>query len=74
MPYHLWQNIPIMARALVWLEDSTFAAWGCNECGWITPSGRQSGETPPAVKEAFNKHECAKFPRFTPISSEVSKR
>ena len=28
----------IMARNLVWLENFSFAAWGCAECSWITPS------------------------------------
>jgi hypothetical protein len=63
MRYHVWQNIPIMARTLVWLENGTFGAWGCDKCGWLTPSRTESIEAP--VKEAFNKHECAKFPRFT---------
>jgi hypothetical protein len=54
-----------MARALVRLEDTTFAAWGCEDCAWIMPGGRESGKPPLAVKEAFNKHECAKFPRFS---------
>jgi|HubBroStandDraft_4_1064222.scaffolds.fasta_scaffold38055_3 hypothetical protein len=41
-------------------ENSTFSAGGCTECGWITTSRTKSSEAPPAVKEAFNKHQCAK--------------
>jgi hypothetical protein len=54
MPYH-------MARELIWLEDSTFAAWGCSQCGWIvTNAGITAAGKPPArVKDAFDKHECA---------------
>jgi hypothetical protein len=51
-----------MARELVWLENSTFAAWGCAACAWVMPG--QSGKPPREVKEAFNQHECAKFPRL----------
>ena len=52
-----------MARALVWLENSTFAAWGCEACGWIMPKPRSVSDTPPAeVKEAFNKHEVSETP------------
>jgi hypothetical protein len=56
-----------MARELVWRENSSFAAWGCKACGWImtdsgpTPAGRPLNQ----VKEAFDKHECSKFPRRT---------
>jgi hypothetical protein len=53
-----------MARELVWLEDNTFAAWGCKRCGWILPGKRSNGPSP-EVKEAFSKHECAKTPRRT---------
>jgi hypothetical protein len=49
-----------MKRELVWLENSTFAAWGCGACGWIMPNPRfASSDTPSGeVKEAFNEHEC----------------
>jgi hypothetical protein len=36
------RNSAAMARELVWLEDSTFAAWGCNTCGWILPRKRSN--------------------------------
>jgi hypothetical protein len=52
-----------MGRKLVWLENSTFAAWGCEDCAWIMPPRKVSGEPTNEVQEAFNKHECAKFPR-----------
>ena len=54
-----------MARELVWLEDSSFAAWGCKECNWIIPNpgSTVSGKPPAKVLEAFDKHECAMFPR-----------
>jgi hypothetical protein len=61
----------IMARALLWLEDNTFAAWGCEKCAWIMPGSRGSGEPFPAVKEGFDKHECAKFPRFSRAQAEL---
>jgi hypothetical protein len=54
-----------MARELIWLENSTFAAWGCTGCAWIisNPEPAVSGKPPATVKETFDKHECAKFPR-----------
>jgi len=54
-----------MGRELVWLEDSTFAAWGCSLCAWIVPNPAAivSGKPPTSVKDAFDKHECDKFPR-----------
>jgi hypothetical protein len=54
-----------MARELLWLENSTFAAWGCAECNWIVPNpGSAVFHKPPAkVKEAFDQHECAQYPR-----------
>jgi hypothetical protein len=55
-----------MARKLVWLENNTFAAWGCDACGWIVSGRDVSGEPYLAVKGAFNKHDCAKFPRALP--------
>ena len=55
-----------MARELVWLENFTFAAWGCSTCAWIFPNPGEavSGKPQANVKEAFDKHECAKFPRI----------
>jgi hypothetical protein len=55
-----------MARELVWLENDTFAAWGCSECSWIVnPETKRSEKPSTRVKDAFNKHDCAAFPRFT---------
>jgi len=56
-----------MPRELVWLENGTFAAWGCGACGWIMPNPRSASSDVPSaeVKEAFNKHECQKHPRKT---------
>jgi hypothetical protein len=54
-----------MARELVWLENSTFTAWGCTACGWIVPGTNERGKPSLAVKTAFNKHDCAKYPRQT---------
>ena len=55
-----------MAREPVWLENNTFAAWGCTGCAWIIPNPGPtvSGKPPATVKDAFDKHECAKFPRI----------
>ena len=55
-----------MARELVWFENSSFAAWGCTMCSWLLPNaGPSSSVKPPTtVKEAFNQHECAQFPRL----------
>jgi hypothetical protein len=61
----------IMARALLRLEDDTFAAWACGECAWIVPGGRESGKPLLAVKEGFDKHECAKYPRFSRAQAEL---
>jgi hypothetical protein len=54
-----------MAREIVWLENISFAAWGCSACNWILPGPRptESGRSPATIKEAFDKHECAKSPR-----------
>lgn len=54
-----------MARELVWLENSTFAAWGCSACYFIVPntSPATSGKPSREVIAAFNRHECAKFPQ-----------
>ena len=54
-----------MARELVWLEDGTFSAWGCEACGWIMSGSRFTYSENPSseVKEAFNQHECDKYPR-----------
>lgn len=55
-----------MARELVWLENYSFAAWGCSECHWlvVNPETNLSEKPPLAVKDAFKKHSCATFPRF----------
>jgi len=38
-----------MARELVFLENSTFAAWGCRECSWIIPNAApELSDKPPA--------------------------
>jgi hypothetical protein len=50
-------------RELVWLENSSFAAWGCAACNWIIPnSSSPSGKASIHAKEAFDKHDCDKFP------------
>jgi len=52
-----------MVRKLLWLENNSFAAWGCAACNWILPNVRAtpSGQPSTAVREAFDKHDCAKF-------------
>jgi hypothetical protein len=54
-----------MARELVWLENSTFAAWGCIGCNWIMENvdATSSGKPSLRVKISFNEHECSKFPQ-----------
>jgi hypothetical protein len=54
-----------MARELVWLENSTFAAWGCTDCDWILRNpGLAVSDRPSAkAKEVFEQHKCAEFPR-----------
>lgn len=54
-----------MSRELVWLENPSFAAWGCSACDWIVPNNISRAREPEPsteVREAFRKHECAKFP------------
>jgi len=65
-----------MARELVWLENSTFAAWGCTECDWIIPNpGRAVSDEPSAkVKEAFHQHKCAEFPRVRTAEKRKAQR
>jgi hypothetical protein len=55
----------IMGRDLVWLEDYSFAAWGCAACIWIAPnlSLTRSGKASTAIRAAFDRHDCKKFPR-----------
>jgi hypothetical protein len=56
-----------MARDLVWLENFSFAAWGCSACGWIMPTApKVSASASAPVRAAFAKHNCSKFPRFIP--------
>jgi hypothetical protein len=59
-----------MGRELVWLENSSFAAWGCSACAWIVPNpgATVSGKPPASVKDAFDKHECARFPRASDVT------
>jgi hypothetical protein len=64
----------LMSRVLVWLENSTFAAWGCSECNWIwlNPGPHGNSSKPSAkVIEAFKQHECAKSPPHKRPSSTV---
>jgi len=65
-----------MARKLVWLENGTFAAWGCEACGWImsNPPSASSDRPSAEVKEAFNKHECQKHPRKPNQTQSLRKR
>jgi len=55
-----------MGRELIWLEQGNFAAWGCNACSWLRPNPGPlvAGMVPAHVRDAFDKHECAKFPRI----------
>jgi len=63
----VFEGLIVMARELLWLENSSFAAWGCGACNWIMPDhGRKICEKASAsVREAFDRHECAKFSRHT---------
>jgi hypothetical protein len=54
-----------MSREIVWLENNTFAAWGCSACGWIAPGTNVTGKPPLTVKNTFNEHDCTKHPRHT---------
>ncbi len=65
-----------MARELVWLENSSFAAWGCTMCDWIVPSPgpTTSGRPPATVKDAFDRHECNEFPRQAARQERVKRR
>jgi len=63
-PFHWFSGDPEMARReLVWLENSSFTAWGCAACDWIISNpGSPSDKPSPNVKESFNQHDCDKFP------------
>lgn len=52
-------------RELLWLENPSFAAWGCGACGWIelNRGRRLSGKASSTIQAAFDKHDCKKFPR-----------
>jgi hypothetical protein len=66
-----------MARDLVWLENYSFAAWGCSACSWIEPHLRltQSVEASAAIRATFSKHDCKKFPRhISPSEKRPSRR
>ena len=64
-----------MVRELVWLENQSFAAWGCSACAWIMPNLRrtQSGKPSAPVRDAFANHDCAKSPRH-PSTKENFRR
>lgn len=66
--------VAIMGKELVSLENGSFAAWGCKACGWIVPRWKVSGKPPQVVSEAFEKHDCAKFPRTLPRKVGAPKR
>ena len=53
-----------MAKDLVWLENYSFAAWGCASCSWIISNVGLTlpGEASAAIKAAFQKDDCKKFP------------
>ena len=59
------RNVTDMARELVWLENATFAAWGCKACGWImhgSPppiSGRPRGQTLRKPSTSTNAVSCS---------------
>lgn len=61
-------------RELIWFENRDFAAWGCKACAWIMSEHgpTTSGRPPAAVKEAFDQHECANFPRVPRRRSECT--
>jgi hypothetical protein len=54
-----------MARELVWRENNTFTAWGCGACNWVLakPGKKTSAKPSTQVREVFDRHDCAKFPR-----------
>jgi len=55
-----------MVRDLVWLQNFSFAAWGCSKCGWIIPTGPAvSAKASAPVCAAFAKHNCRNFPRHS---------
>lgn len=65
-----------MARKLVWLENFSFAAWGCAACSWITPNVglTLSGRASAAIRTAFDKHDCKNFPRgLAPTDKRLSR-
>ena len=60
--------ISVMVRDVIWLENDTFAALGCSSCRWIVSNpGPISEQAPARIKEAFDKHECADYPRQPPL-------
>jgi hypothetical protein len=64
-----------LGRELIWLEDRSFAAWGCGVCNWIFHRpGLEGPAKPPEVTEAFNKHECANFPRHVALRNGSQNR
>jgi hypothetical protein len=59
-------------RELLWLENLSFAAWGCSACGWIALNSRRklAGEASSTMRAAFDKHDCKKFPRYDVLPRE----
>jgi hypothetical protein len=54
-----------MAKDLVWLENHSFAAWGCSGCAWVMPtSPTVSAKKSAPARAAFTQHDCKKFPRY----------
>ncbi len=57
-----------MVRELVWLENETFAAWGCRGCTWIVSGGGPIPVRAPAtIQQAFDQHQCVDFPHQLPL-------
>ena len=51
-----------MPRELVWLDNDTFAAWGCSGCSWIVSKpGPVREQAPAGVKEAFPTSTTARI-------------
>lgn len=53
-------------RELLWLENPSFAAWGCSACSWIEPNPEYNvtGKPSSTTRAAFDEHDCKNFPRY----------
>jgi hypothetical protein len=56
----LHEKMSAMPRQLIWLENNSFAAWGCSDCDWVLPNTDAPAQAEPSaeVQAVFDAHSC----------------